>query len=74
MSLQFRAYTFFGEEAKVDYYHNRIKIFIYFQSVAAHNEIGAIRRWSLLDPRSSSRRQFTGSGCLTIPLKGQGAG
>ena len=48
VSLQFRVYTFFGQEAQVDDYHNSIKIFIYFQSVAAAlNKIGAIRRWSL---------------------------
>ena len=47
MSLQFRAYTFFGEEAKVDYYHNRIKILIYFQSVAGSNEIGGMRKCGL---------------------------
>ena len=43
MSLEFRAYTFFAEEAKVD----RIKIFIYFQSVAGSNEIGGMRKWGL---------------------------
>ena len=69
MSLQFRAYTFFGEEAKVDYYHNRIKIFIYFQSVAGSIEIGGMRKWGLLDHRLSSRRHYIGSGCLTRPQK-----
>ena len=45
--------------------------FIYFQGVAASNEIGGMRRWSLQDHRLSSRRHFIGSGCLTRPQKGR---